>query len=95
MLVPPTAHLEGKRVLVVDDASETGETIKMAKEAIQKHRPTQVITAVLVRTGTFEPEYVASYFPGKVLFPWVLEEQEPEETAQKPAAGSKKRKRSK
>jgi hypothetical protein len=72
LLVPPTAHLEGKRVLVVDDASVSGETMKAAVRAINRHGPREVVTAVLVRKGAYEPDYAASYFPHKVVFPWQM-----------------------
>lgn len=72
LLVPPTAHLEGKSVLLVDDASSSGETIRAAARAIKKHGPAEIITAVLARTGAFEPDYAATYFSGKVIFPWMM-----------------------
>lgn len=75
LLVPPTAHLEGKQVLLVDDASHTGETIKAAVRAIKKHEPKKLITAVLVRSGDFAPDFSATYFPGKILLPWQIEDE--------------------
>ncbi|HUT51857.1 MAG TPA: phosphoribosyltransferase family protein [bacterium] len=76
LLVPPTAHLEGKVVLLVDDASLSGETMKAAIRAIKAHQPTRIVTAVLVQTGAYEPDYVASYFPGRAVFPWMIEREE-------------------
>jgi hypoxanthine phosphoribosyltransferase len=76
LLVPPTAHLEGKVVLVVDDASMSGETMKAAIKAIKAHDPVEVVTAVLVQTGAYEPDYAATYFPGRAVFPWMLDRRE-------------------
>jgi len=75
LLVPPTADLEGKRILVVDDASRTGETIKAAVSAIAAKKPKQIITAVLTRTGPYEPDYAATYFAGTAVFPWMLDDE--------------------
>ena len=74
LMVPPTADLEGARVLLIDDASSSGETLKGAVRAIKKHNPKEVTTAVLVRSGAYEPDYMATYFAGKIIFPWMLEE---------------------
>jgi len=80
LLVPPTAHLLGKRVLLVDDATVTGETMKAASSAIKKHGPAQVVCAVLVRRGAYEPDYAASYFAGKVTFPWQMTDEDSQES---------------
>jgi len=75
LLVPPTAHLEARRVLLVDDASNSGETLKAAARAIKKHGPRELVTAVLVRSGAFNPDFTATYFPGKIVFPWQIEDE--------------------
>jgi len=74
MLVPPTADLKGKEVLLVDDASRSGETLKSALKSIEGHGPSKIITAVLVRSGEYAPDYYASYSAGEVFFPWHLED---------------------
>ena len=71
LLVPPTAHLEGKRVLIVDDASISGETMRAAIRHIQEHRPQAIATAVLVRRGAYAPDYSATYSKKDVTFPWI------------------------
>ena len=70
LLVPPTAHLETKRVLLVDDFCKTGETIRSALREINKLKPNIVASAVLVRAGQFQPDYYAIYSGGGVIFPW-------------------------
>ncbi len=84
LLVPPTAHLEGKRVLLVDDAASSGQTLRAAQKEVAKHSPEKIITAVLVRSGVYEPDYSATYSMGDVLFPWMLEDQKPAATKKKP-----------
>lgn len=90
LLVPPTAHLENKRVLVVDDASFSGETMRAAVRAIKKLQPHKVITAVLVRRGAYEPDYAATYFAGEVRFPWQGEGNQDKPGSGLPSALSRK-----
>ncbi len=73
LIVPPTIHLEGKKVLLVDDMSATGETMRAAAREIQGHGPKDITTAVLVRREKFSPDYYATYSRGKVTFPWQME----------------------
>lgn len=73
LLVPPTADLEGQSVLIVDDASRSGETMRAAVKSVRAKKPAEVVTAVLVRAGDHEPDYAASYFSGEVVFPWQME----------------------
>lgn len=83
LLVPPTAHLEGRRVLLVDDATVSGETMNAAVRAIKKHEPAELVTAVLVRRSGFEPDYAASYFAGKVVFPWQMSDEDSHESLER------------
>jgi len=71
LLVPPTAHLEGKRVLIVDDASISGETLRSSIRQIQSLKPQALATAVLVRRGAYSPDYYATYSKKDVNFPWL------------------------
>jgi len=71
LMVPPTAHLEGKRVLIVDDASISGETMRSAVRQIQQLSPQAIATAVLVRRGAYSPDYSATYSKKDVNFPWL------------------------
>jgi uncharacterized protein len=75
LLVPPTADLAGKSILLVDDAVRTGETIKAAIKAIQAKHAREIVTAVLIQAGSYETDFAASYFAGQVIMPWQMEEQ--------------------
>ncbi len=70
LTVPATAQLEGKRVLLVDDWSDSGETIRAAAGEIGKFKPAEISSAVLVRSGEFQPDYYAAFVSGSVVFPW-------------------------
>jgi len=71
LLVPPTAHLEGKRVLIIDDASISGETMRASIRQIQSLKPQALATAVLVCRGVYSPDYCATYSKKDVNFPWL------------------------
>lgn len=73
--IPPTAHLEKKRVLLMDDRCITGHTLREARKEIEKNNPHSIASAVLVRGGEFQPDYYAIFSFGEVVFPW--EEEEP------------------
>ncbi len=80
LVVPPTADLSGKKIFLVDDWSDTGQTIKMAVREIKKLKPAEIKSAVLVRKGEFQPDYYAIFSRQQVIFPWEEEiSQEPEE----------------
>jgi len=68
--VPPTAHLEKKKVLLVDDRSVSGHTIREAVKEINRLNPLEVASAVLVRGGEFQPDYYGIFSFGDVIFPW-------------------------
>ena len=80
LVVPPTAELSGKKILLVDDWSQSGETIKSALREIKKLKPEEVKIAVLVRRGEYEPDYYAIFSRQEIIFPWEesIEEEEEE-----------------
>ena len=71
LLVPPTAHLQNKRVLIIDDASISGETMRAAVHTIKTLQPQALATAVLVCRGAYAPDYCATYSKKDVNFPWL------------------------
>ncbi len=74
LLVPPTADLKDKVVLLIDDVTNTGETMKAALEAIKARSPAEVLTLSLVRKSAYETDFVGTYFPGQVILPWQIED---------------------
>ncbi|MBI4513585.1 MAG: phosphoribosyltransferase [Gemmatimonadetes bacterium] len=73
---PPQAA--GKRVLLVDEICDTGETLRLALAAVRSVGPREVRTATsLVRKGGYRPDFWALETGALVIFPWdreVLEE---------------------
>lgn len=61
----------GKRVLIVDEICTSGDTLRMATNALRQVGPAQVCTATsLVRVGGFKPDYHALETTSTVVFPW-------------------------
>lgn len=64
---PLCAEVEGRRVLIVDDVNDTGETLRVARDYLSQLRPTQLHTAVL-HEKTRSP--VRADFTGATLSEW-------------------------
>ena len=64
----------GKRVLIVDDITDTGRSIAHSKEYVSKHNPKEVRTAVLqyMYTSEMKPDYCGEVIPewGWIFYPW-------------------------
>jgi len=66
---PPQAA--GRRVLLVDEVCDSGETMRLALAAVRDVGPSEVRTATsLVREGGYQPDYHALSTDGIVVFPW-------------------------
>ncbi|GGM69756.1 xanthine phosphoribosyltransferase [Thermogymnomonas acidicola] len=68
--------LTGKRVLVVDDITDTGESMRLAYDFVKSLNPLSVRTATMlhVSRSSFVPDYYARYVDEKnwawFIFPW-------------------------
>ncbi|MEW6069727.1 MAG: phosphoribosyltransferase [Candidatus Thermoplasmatota archaeon] len=75
---PLSVNVTGKRVLVVDDITDTGETLEKAVEHIKTKRPKEVRTAVLQHktVSKFEPDYIAHKITKWrwIIYPWAVYE---------------------
>jgi len=68
--------IEGKRVLVVDDITDTGQSLRLAIEHIKSHNPSQLRSATLLHIT--HSKYVPDYYSEEVpedrwtwfIFPW-------------------------
>ena len=61
----------GKRVLVVDEICTSGETMRMALNALRQVSPAEVRTATsLVKAGGYKPDYYSLETSATVVFPW-------------------------
>jgi uncharacterized protein len=61
----------GKRVLVVDEICTSGETLRIALNALRQVSPSEVKTATsLVKVGGYRPDFYALETEATVAFPW-------------------------
>lgn len=73
-------YLRGKRILLVDDVTNTGLTLSVAKEFLEKHAPTSIRSCVLVwdtvpppsmdAVSNIEADYYIETVHAWVIFPW-------------------------
>jgi uncharacterized protein len=76
--VPP--GVEGRRVLIVDEVTTSGDTLRLALAAVRSAHPEEVRTATsFARTTGYQPDYSALTMDAEVVFPWdrqVIQEDE-------------------
>jgi hypoxanthine phosphoribosyltransferase len=67
------ADLSGKKVLIVDDITDTGESMIVAKEFVEKLNPEEIKTAAIfhIKTSKFIPDYYSKEIDWVwVIWPW-------------------------
>lgn len=65
------AAVTGKRVLIVDEITTSGDTLRLALAAVRDARPAEVRTATtFARTSGYQPNYAALTMEAYVIFPW-------------------------
>ncbi len=64
------AEVRGKRVLIVDETCDSGETMRLAIGAIVNGGASEVRTAVEFRTGSFQPDFHALATASTIVLPW-------------------------
>ncbi len=65
--------LEGKKVLIVDDISDTGESLTLAKNYVEGQKPAEIRVATLltIRGSRFKPDYYGEEIDWAwIVFPW-------------------------
>jgi len=65
----PTA-VRDKRVLVVDETCDTGDTIRLAVAAMVNAGAAQVKTAIAFQTGAYAPDFHALATDSTIILPW-------------------------
>lgn len=70
MVVGPPEFLRGKRVLLVDETCDTGDTMRLAIHAIQRIQPADLRTAVSFRTGAYATDFHAFETEKAIVLPW-------------------------
>jgi hypothetical protein len=75
---PLSAGIEGKAILVIDDVTDTGETLNAARDYLHRCRPLTIRTGVLQHktSSTFQPDYYAELITDWkwIIYPWALHE---------------------
>ena len=64
------AEARGRRVLIVDETCDSGDTMRLAVAAIVNAGASDVRTAVCFRTGPYEPDFSALETESEILLPW-------------------------
>ncbi|MFW9792913.1 MAG: phosphoribosyltransferase, partial [Candidatus Thorarchaeota archaeon] len=67
---PLTGDVEGKNVLVVDDITDTGESLTMAVEHVKEKGPAEVRSATLMHIAG--SKFVPDYFGVEVAWAWEI-----------------------
>ncbi|MDQ7792883.1 MAG: phosphoribosyltransferase family protein [bacterium] len=74
LLVPLTEDVRGKKVLIVDEISATGETLKLAVQEAKKKGARTVKTATLyVHSDSFRPNWYGLVSDALIIQPWDFE----------------------
>ena len=63
-------EVRGKRVLIVDETCDSGETMRLAVAAIVNAGAAELRTAVSFKTGMYEPDYHALATESTIVLPW-------------------------
>ncbi len=64
-------QVRGRRVLIVDEITTSGDTLRLALAAVRDVHPEQVRTATsFARSTGYQPDYSALTMDANVIFPW-------------------------
>jgi hypoxanthine phosphoribosyltransferase len=62
---------EGKRILLVDEITSSGDTMRLGLASVRDRHPAEVQTATcFARPGGFQPDFVALETDATIIFPW-------------------------
>jgi hypothetical protein len=64
----------GRRVLIVDETCNNGETLRLAISSIVNAGASEVRTAVSFRTGSYTPDFSALDTESRIVLPWDREQ---------------------
>jgi uncharacterized protein len=74
----PIIDVSGKKLLLIDEVSETGQTLQHIANTVQeKYQPSELRTATLVvnaKESKFRPDFCALEVQEWVVFPWEVSE---------------------
>lgn len=63
-------EVRGRRVLIVDETCDSGDTLRLAVGAIVNAGAKEVRTAVGFKTGAYEPDFHALATDSTIILPW-------------------------
>jgi hypoxanthine phosphoribosyltransferase len=62
---------QGKKILLVDETTSSGDTLRLGLASIRDRHPAEVRTATsFSRHGGYQPDYVALKTDATIIFPW-------------------------
>ncbi|MEO7367251.1 MAG: phosphoribosyltransferase [Gemmatimonadaceae bacterium] len=64
------AEVRGRRVLIVDETCDSGDTLRLAVGAIVNAGAKEVRTAVGFKTGVYQPDFHALATASTIVLPW-------------------------
>jgi hypoxanthine phosphoribosyltransferase len=71
VLSPTPVEARGRRVLIVDEITTSGDTLRLALAAVREVGPADVRTATsFVRPGGYRPNYFALETDQLIVYPW-------------------------
>ncbi len=70
LIAGPPASIQGRRVLLVDETCDSGDTLKLAVHSVKGVRPADVRTAVSFQTGRWQPDFHAFVTEKAIVLPW-------------------------
>jgi hypoxanthine phosphoribosyltransferase len=70
LVTAPPPSVRGRRVLLVDETCDSGDTMKLALSAIKKFEPKSVKSAVSFKTGPYMPDFHALATESFIILPW-------------------------
>ncbi len=70
VIAGPPRLVSGKRVLIVDETCDSGDTMKLALAAVRELKPAAVKTAVSFRTGPYATDFYALETDSFIILPW-------------------------
>ncbi len=63
-------EVRGRRVLIVDETCDSGDTIRLAISAVTDAGASEIKTAVAFQTGTYTPDFHAIATESMIILPW-------------------------
>ena len=66
----PTLSPKGRKVLLVDETCDTGDTMRLAASVMREEGASALKTAVSFGTGAYRPDYCAIETKSFIILPW-------------------------